>query len=452
MPPSPPTCVEREGSRFVRVTSPAEILQTLIRFDTTNPPGNEAECVRWVDQVLRGAGLDTTLVGAVPARQNLVTRVAGRGEAPALLVHGHVDVVPTRGQPWSVPPFEGRIVDGVLWGRGALDMKGAVAVILATVLRLQREGVRPPGDLVVAITADEEAGSDYGAGYLVREHPELLHGVAHAVGEGGGQSAEIAGRRLYPIAIAEKRVCWMRATVRGPAGHGSSPVFGGAMAKLRQLLEALDSRWLPVHVTEPARLQVEATAGALPDPPASQLRCLLDPAATDSTLVELGDEGRRFGPILHHTVSATMLRGSEKVNVIPSEVLVDLDGRLLPGYRSSDLLGELEQRLAGVEVDLEVMRTEEPGKPASMEGWERLAAVLRELDPEGTPVPSVTAGFTDGCQFSKLGIQNYGCLPARFPAGFLGERLVHAADERIPVSALDFGAEALHRIVTRFRL
>ncbi|MFZ0216377.1 MAG: M20/M25/M40 family metallo-hydrolase [Candidatus Dormiibacterota bacterium] len=434
------------------MTSPAEILQTLLRFDTTNPPGSETECVRWVDRLLRDAGLPTTLVGAVPERQNLVTRLPGSGEGPTVLVHGHVDVVPTKGQPWTVPPFEGRLQDGFLWGRGALDMKGSVAVILSTVLRLQREGVRPPGDLVVAITADEEAGSDFGAGYLVREHPELLQGVTYALGEGGGQSAEIAGRRLYPIAIAEKRVCWMRATLRGPAGHGSSPVFGGSMSRLRRLLEALDSRWLPVHVTEPTRRQLEAMAAALPDPLATQLRRLLDPAETDDVLAEIGEPARRLGPILHHTVSATMLRASEKVNVIPSEITVDLDGRLLPGYASSALLAELEERLAGVEVELEVTRTEEPGAAASAEGFDVLAGILRELDPDGTPIPSVMGGFTDGCQFSKLGIQNYGCLPARFPSGFRGDGLVHAADERVPVEALDFGAEALYRILTRFRI
>ncbi|MGH7921464.1 MAG: M20/M25/M40 family metallo-hydrolase [Candidatus Dormibacteraceae bacterium] len=434
------------------MSTPADLLQTLLRFDTTNPPGNETACIRWIDGLLREAGLETTLLGDTPDRLNLVTRLTGSGEGPALLVHGHVDVVSTAGQAWSVPPFDGVLDRGVVWGRGALDMKGSVATILSAVLRMQREGVRPPGDLVVAIVADEEAGSDHGAGFLVREHPHLFRGVRYAIGEGGGQSADLGGRRLYPIAIAEKRVCWMRVRLEGRGGHGSSPVFGGAMSRLRELLEALDSRWLPVHVTEPVRLQVTAMAEAAPSPLAERLGELLDPARTDDVLKELGRPARRLGPILHHTVSVTRVRASDKVNVIPSEIDVEIDGRLLPGFSASDLVGEVEARLAGVPHELEVMRTEPPGNGASpdLAGYQVLASLLSTLDPEGIPVPSVTAGFTDGCQFSKLGIQNYGCLPARFPADFQGEGLVHAADERTPVEALDFGAEALYQILTQF--
>ncbi len=432
--------------------NPTELLRTLLRFDTTNPPGNETACVRWVDQLLRGAGLETVLVGDNPERLNLVTRLKGRGEGPALLVHGHVDVVPTDGQPWSVPPFDGVLRDGILWGRGALDMKGSVATILAAVLRMQQEGVKPPGDVVVAIVADEEAGSEHGAGFLVREHPHLFRDVRYAVGEGGGHSVEMEGRRLYPIAVAEKRVCWMRVRLQGRGGHGSSPVFGGAMARLRALLEALDSRWLPVHVTEAARQQVTAMAKAADAPLSTQLLSLLEPARTDATLAELGPLARRLGPLLHHTVSVTRIHASDKVNVIPSEITVELDGRLLPGYAAADLVGEIEERLEGIPHDLEIIRTEPPGKGASHDlvGYEVLAALMRELDPDGIPIPSVTAGFTDGCQFSKLGIQNYGCLPGRFPADFQGEGLVHAADERIPVSALDFGAEGVYQILTQF--
>lgn len=437
---------------MVEARNPAEILRALLAFNTTNPPGNESACVRWADRLLRSAGLETILVGDNPERLNLVARVPGRGEGPALLVHGHVDVVPTEGQPWSVPPFDAVMQDGMLWGRGALDMKGSVAMILAAVLRMEQEQAEPPGDVVVAIVADEEAGSDHGAGFLVREHPHLFEGVRYAIGEGGGHSVQVGGRRLYPIAIAEKRVCWMRIQLKGQGGHGSSPVFGGAMARLRALLEALDSRWLPVHVTEAARQQVTAMANASAGPLSKQLLRLLDPDHTDATLAELGPLARRLGPLLHHTVSVTRIHASDKVNVIPSEITVELDGRLLPGYSASDLVAEVQERLHGIPHELEVIRTEPPGNGASpdLAGYEVLAGLLRELDPEGVPIPSVMAGFTDGCQFSKLGLQNYGCLPARFPADFPGDGLVHAADERIPVSALDFGTEGVYQILTRF--
>lgn len=431
------------------IPSPADLLQSLVRFDTTNPPGNEADCVAWVDRLLRDAGFTPTVVGLVPERPNLLVRLEGRGAAPPLLVHGHVDVVPTTGQPWSVPPFEGRMQDGEIWGRGALDMKGGVANLLWAALRLQAEGVRPPGDVVLAVLSDEEAGSDYGARFVVERHPELLDGVRFAVGEGGGQSSELAGRRIYPVAVAEKRVCWMHAVLAGPGGHGSSPVFGAAMAGLRRLLDGLDSRWLPVHLTAVARLEVEAMAAVAPDPLSGQLRALLDPEWTDATLAQLGDLSRRLGPILHNTVSVTGLRGSDKVNVIPSEVHVDLDGRLLPGFAAPDLVAEV-RAAAGDDFELEVVRTEAPGSvEPDLTGYHQLAEVLNELDPEGTPVPTVVAGFTDGCQFAKLGIQNYGCLPSRLPSGFRADRYVHAADERIPVDALEFGAEAVYRILRR---
>lgn len=434
------------------VRNPADLLRSLLTFDTTNPPGNETACVRWIDGLLRGAGLKTVLLGDNPDRLNLVTRLPGRGEGPGLLVHGHVDVVTTVGQAWSVPPFDGVVQDGMLWGRGALDMKGSVASIVAALLRMQEEGVRPPGDVVVAIVADEEAGSDHGAGFLVREHPHLFRGLRYGIGEGGGQSMEVSGRRLYPIGIAEKRVCWMRVRLEGRGGHGSSPVFGGAMSRLRALLEALDSRWLPVHVTEPTRLQVTAMAKATAAPLSQQILALLDPARTDATLADLGPLSRRLGPILHHTVSVTGIHASDKVNVIPNEITVEIDGRLLPGYSAPDLVAEVEERLEGVPHELEVMRTEPPGNGASpeMAGYEVLAGFLRELDPEGTPIPSVVAGFTDGCQFSKLGLQNLGCLPARFPSGWQGDGLAHAADERVPIEALDFGAAGLYQILTRF--
>jgi acetylornithine deacetylase/succinyl-diaminopimelate desuccinylase-like protein len=429
--------------------TPAELLQTLIRFDTTNPPGDEAECVRWVDGRLRDAGFDTTLLALTPSRPNLVTRLEGRGEAPPLLVHGHVDVVPTAGQEWKQPPFSGNLVDGEIWGRGALDMKGGVTMLISALLRLKREGVRPPGDVILAVLSDEEAGSDHGAGFLAERHAELFQGVRYAIGEGGGTSTELDGRRVYQVAVGEKRVCWMRARLRGPGGHGSSPIFDGAMGDLKRLLD-LHGRWLPVHVTPITQRQIETMADGLGDPLATTLRTLLDPARTDATLDQLGDLRRPLGALLHNTVSVTMLRGSGKVNVIPSEIEVGLDGRLLPGFSDDDMLGEI-RAVVGDGIEIEVERLGPPSRPEpDMSGYDTLAGIIRELDPEALPIPGLVAGFTDVCQFAKLGIQGYGFLPCRFPAGFKSAPLVHAADERMPVEALEFGVEAITRLLTRF--
>ena len=211
-------------------------------------------------------------MAADPERPNLVARLRGEGVAAPLLLQGHVDVVSTSGQRWAHPPFEGVLADGCIWGRGALDMKSGVAMMVAAVLRVAAGGRRPAGDIVVALLSDEEAGSDLGARVLVERHAHLLDGVRYAIGEFGGFSMEIAGRRFYPIQIAEKQVCWMRATVRGPAGHGSLPLRGGAVAKLARLLRTLDRRRLPVHVTDVPRQMLQTIAAELPAPAAAAIR------------------------------------------------------------------------------------------------------------------------------------------------------------------------------------
>jgi acetylornithine deacetylase/succinyl-diaminopimelate desuccinylase-like protein len=239
---------------------PAELLQRLIRFDTTNPPGSEAACIGYIDGLLKSAGLETTLLGRVQSRPNLISRISGRGEAPPLLLQGHVDVVTTSGQQWQHPPFGGVIADGFIWGRGALDMKGGVAMMIAALLRLNAEEIVPPGDIILAVLCDEEAGGDHGAKYLVEHHPQQFEGVRYALGEFGGFCMEIAGQRFFPIMVAEKQICWLRFKIQGPGGHASMPLHGGAMAKLGQLLRRLDKSRLPVHITPATRAMFEGVS------------------------------------------------------------------------------------------------------------------------------------------------------------------------------------------------
>ena len=428
---------------------PAELLQELIRFDTTNPPGNEAACVAHVDALLSEAGLETTILARDEKRPNLVARLPGQGQAPPLLMYGHVDVVTTVGQAWTYPPFEGRLVDGWIWGRGALDMKGELAIMLAALLRARAEGPAPPGDVLLALVSDEEALGDYGAGYLVKEHASLFQGIRYAIGEVGGFTVHQAGRRIYPIMVAEKQTCSLRATVHGPGGHGAAPIRGGAMARLARLLDTLDRRRLPVHVTPETRQMIEGIASALPFPQDLALRLLLRPALTDRVLDLLGPLATTFDPLLHNTVSATGLRGSDSLNVIPSQVSVVLDGRLLPGFGPEVMLAEAG-RLLGNDVDLEVTLYEPGPAAADMGLYDTLAAILREVDAEARPSPLVVAGVTDARWFSRLGIQTYGFTPMKLPPGMDFWKLVHAADERVPAAALDFGVEALYRLLQRF--
>lgn len=427
--------------------SPIEILQNLIRFDTTNPPGNERLCILYIRDLLADAGIDGILPARTPERPNIIARLPGQGNAAPLLLYGHVDVVTTTNQDWQVPPFEGRIQDGYLWGRGALDMKSGVAMMLAAFLRAKAEGLQLPGDVIFTAVADEEAGAEFGAKFLVEQHAEHFQGVRFALGEFGGFNLSLAGVRFYPIMIAEKQMCWMKATFRGPGGHGSMPVRGGAMSRLGQALQTLDRRRLPVHVTPPVKLMIDSLADILPGLTGRLLRQLTNPAMTDFLLDRLGERVNLFAPLLHNTVSPTTLQASDKVNVIPCEVALGLDGRLVPGGTAEQM--EIELRLLlGEDFDLEILAAEPGPSAPNMEMFDRLADTLRQLDPHGNPIPYVLSGVTDARFFSRLGIQTYGFTPLKLPEDFNFINTVHAANERVPVDALDFGAQAIFNVIS----
>lgn len=427
---------------------PAEILQHLIRFDTTNPPGRERECVLYIRDLLASVGIEATLLARDPDRPNLIARLPGRGEAPPFLLYGHVDVVTAARQRWERQPFGGELADGYVWGRGALDMKGGVAMMVAAFMRAKAERLSPPGDLVLAIVSDEENGGDYGAKWLVEEHADQFRGVRRAIGEFGGFSLRLGGRKFYPIQVAEKQWCEIRVRLRGEGGHGSMPVRGGAMAALGRTLTLLDRKHLPVHVTEPVRDMIRGIAAALPGLQGAALRQLLKPKLTGLLLRGMGDQGAFFDPLLHNTVSPTIVRASDKVNVIPSDVLLHLDGRLLPGLRPNTMLSEL-RRLLGRGVEIEVVRYDPGPERVDMGLFGALSEILRSADPDGIPVPLVLAGVTDARFFAKLGIQTYGFLPMDLPADFSFTRLIHGANERVPATAIHFGAEAIYRLLHR---
>ncbi len=426
-----------------------ELLRELLRFDTTNPPGNEAECIAHVQRLVEEAGVETRILAKDEARPNLVARIAGAGEAPPLLLYGHVDVVTTAGQEWARPPFGADLEDGVVWGRGALDMKGGVAMLVDAFLRAARGELMPRGDLILCVLSDEEAGGDFGAKFLVEEHPELFEGVRHALGEFGGARITLGGRAFYPIQVAEKQICWLRGRVRGPGGHGAIGVRGSAMGKLGRILARLDRGRLPVHVTPVARAWIEAMAEALPRPQSLVLRSLLDPRLAELTLRAPTEQLRTLDRALRNTVSATIVRGGEKINVVPAEVELELDGRALPGYGPDELMAEV-RALAGDDLELELVRHDATPAEPDLSALPMLSGILRELDPDGVPTPMLQIGVTDGRFLARLGIQTYGFLPLNLPDGFEFTKLIHAADERVPADAVRFGAEAVGRAVERY--
>ena len=431
------------------MTDVVDLLGDLIRFDTTNPPGNESACIAHVQRMLEGAGVEARIVAKDDARPNLIARVRGAGEAPPLLLYGHVDVVTTSGQDWTHPPFGGELVDGWVWGRGALDMKGGVAMIVDAFLRAARGEIRPPGDVILAILSDEENGGDFGARFLAQEHAGLFEEVRHALGEFGGASQTIGGRRFYPIQVAEKQICWLRGLVHGPGGHAALGVRGSAMGKTGRILARLDSGRLPVHVTPVARAWIEGMAEGLPSPQSLVMRSLLDPRLAELTLRAPIPQLRILDRALRNTVTATIVHGGSKINVVPSEIELELDGRTLPGFGPDELIAEV-QTLVGHDLELEVVRHDPYPAHSDLSQMDALSAILRELDPEAVPVPMLQVGVTDGRFLAAIGIQTYGFLPLKLPDDFEFTKLIHAADERVPAEAIRFGAQAVGTAIERY--
>jgi acetylornithine deacetylase/succinyl-diaminopimelate desuccinylase-like protein len=425
---------------------PAELLAELIRFDTTNPPGNEAGCIAHIEKLMEGFGLRAQRFWRDPGRPSLLVRLPGRSEAPPLLLYGHVDVVTANPSRWTYPPFAGTIEDGWVWGRGALDMKGAIAMMATAVLRFAASGSEPPGDVLFLCLADEEAGGRYGARFLVEEHPDLFEGVRHAVSEFGGVPVTIAGRRFYAIQIAEKQPCWLEVTFRGPAGHGALRMRGGSMAKLGRALTSLDRTRLPVHITPPVRRMIQSVATDLPWPKRALLRLLLNPRLTDLVLSLLGEAGLALEPLFRNTANATTVRGGEKPNVIPGEIVLGLDTRILPGQTPEDAVDELRSIL-GPDADVRVLLHDSAPAGEDDDLLDRLGGILKELDPSAVSVPLLLPGSTDARFFSTLGIQTYGFTPMNLSADFDFFSTIHGADERIPVAALEFGTEAIYRLI-----
>jgi acetylornithine deacetylase/succinyl-diaminopimelate desuccinylase-like protein len=432
--------------------TPATLLQQLIRFDTSNPPGNERPCIVFLEGMLRDAGLETKVVAPRRDRPSLVARLPGRGAAPPLLVLGHADVVGVEGQQWSVPPFEGHLAAGVVWGRGALDMKGGLAMVVHALLRARANELEPAGDVLFAVVADEEVTGELGTQYLVERHADLFAGVRYAIGEDGGTTLGFAGPRLQPIVVAEKRPCRLFATLRGPASHGA--LVAPPRSSLEQLADVLSAttlRRLPVRMTPIVELLLTRLADVLPDRLAATVAELRDGVPTEGPLAALPPADARYlDSVLRNTVSPTVVRAGAKGNVQPAEATVELDGRMLPGVDADEFVAEVRE-LVGPAPELEVTYEGPRATPPEIGPfYELLAGIVEDLDPDCVPVPALMTASTDARHFGPLGIAFYGFLPLLLPSGFPYQELLHAADERVPADALDFGAECIYQLLRRY--
>jgi acetylornithine deacetylase/succinyl-diaminopimelate desuccinylase-like protein len=440
----------REGADAV------ELLRDLIRFDTTNPPGGEAECIAFLADYLRMAGLDPEVLSPGGGRANLVVRLRGRGDGTQgpLLLHGHVDVVAAEAARWTHPPFAGEVHDGQVWGRGAIDMKNMVAMSVAVLGLLARLQIPLRRDVIFAAVADEEAGCAAGCGWLVAEHPEKVR-AEYALGEGGGFSLYVGGRPVYPIQVAEKGACWIRATARGATGHGSMPRPDNAVVRLARFLDRVGRRRLPLKASPEVARFITELAAVQPRPARDVLPLLLKPGWSGLVLDRLVRDraaARGLNAVLRDTATPTVLRAGGKTNVIPGSAEAELDGRIAVGSTEQELLAEL-RRLAGRWVDLEVLGTSFPPTLASPDTdlFRILTEVVADHHPGAVAVPSVTPGFTDAKFWSRLGTSCYGFAPVQLEPGdapYL--ELFHGDDERVRVSGFTAGLRMLADAVTRF--
>jgi len=424
--------------------------QELIRIETVNTGvadtigDGETRAARFIRARLAEVGIHGELIEPTPGRGSFVARLPGseRG-APGLLVHAHTDVVPVDAADWTHPPFAADIVDGFLYGRGAVDMKNYAGTVLAVARHFAREGIVPRRDLVLAFLADEESGGVWGAGWLVDNRADLFAGVDEAIGEVGGFSVPLTapsagGRRAYLVATAEKGVAWATLRARGLAAHGSRPTDDNAVVRLSRAVAVVGGHRFP-PVSTPATERFLSVFGA-----ARGLSFTADTLAED--LGELGFVGTLIGAALANTATPTFLRAGEKTNVIPAEAIARVDLRILPGQ--DDPLRVRLHELAGSDVEVEEGRwwpaTESPLDAPLVA---TLQAAISAEDENGLVVPYLLPASTDNKHFARLGIHGYGFVPLQVPVDFDVFGQFHAADERIPVDALHFSARTTARIL-----
>ncbi|MGW7525109.1 M20/M25/M40 family metallo-hydrolase [Streptomyces sp. NPDC054783] len=421
-----------------------DLCRELIRFDTSNygdhsGPG-ERKAAEWVAEKLAEVGLEPKIFESHPGRASTVARIEGEDPSrPALLIHGHLDVVPANAADWTHDPFSGEVADGCVWGRGAVDMKDMDAMTLAVVRDRLRSGRRPPRDIVVAFLADEEAGGAYGARHLVDRHPELFEGVTEAISEVGGFSFTVnEQRRLYLIQTAEKGMHWMKLTVAGTAGHGSMIHRDNAITELSEAVARVGRHKFPVRVTKTTRAFLDELGDALGTE--------LDPEDMESTLVRLGGIAKFIGATLSNTANPTQLNAGYKVNVIPGEATAHIDGRFLPGYEE-EFLGDLD-RLLGPHVRREDVHTDKAVE-TTFDGAlvEAMQSALLAEDPTAKAIPYMLSGGTDAKSFDDLGIRGFGFAPLKLPPELDFAGMFHGVDERVPVDGLRFGVRVLDRFI-----
>jgi acetylornithine deacetylase/succinyl-diaminopimelate desuccinylase-like protein len=417
------------------------LLSELIAINTSNPTHPERPAAEWVAAKLDEVGIASQIIEAAPGRASTIARIEGSDPSRApLLVHGHLDVVPAERSEWSVDPFAGEVRDGYLWGRGAVDMKDMDAMTLALVREWSRTGRKPPRDIVLAFTSDEEAGGREGAHHLVDHHADLFADCTEAISEVGGFSVSLdENRRLYVIQTAEKGINWLRLRAAGRPGHGSMVHDDNAVTALAAAVSRIGAYQHPVVITDTVRRMVEAIAAAT--------GLDLDPDDPEAWLPQLGAMARMIGAVIRNTTNPTMLDAGYKANVIPSRAEATIDARFLPGQE--DVLLAVIDELLGEGVEREFI-VRDIAVETSFDGAlvDAMSAALRAEDPGAHPVPYLMSGGTDAKSFSTLGMRCFGFSPLLLPPELDFAALFHGIDERVPIDGLRFGVRVLDRLLS----
>ncbi|MEM0095720.1 MAG: M20/M25/M40 family metallo-hydrolase [Candidatus Bathyarchaeia archaeon] len=435
------------------------LLSDLIRINTTNPPGNETRAAKYLAETLEKEGFECEVLESAPGRGNIITRLKGTGEKPNLLLLSHLDVVAANPKEWSVDPFSGLVKDGFVWGRGAMDMKSMTAMEVMVMKLLKRNGVKLKGDVILAATADEEKGGEYGAGWLVRNHPEKVK-ADYVINEGGGQAIPVNGKNVFTIQTAEKGILWFKVKAKGRPGHGSVPgAADNAILRMNKVVDRLGNYRAEIMLTPTVKQFLTVMAEENKEAREALKLLLQNPAKADEILDKLAQKDKAMAEelraMLRMTIAPTIIHGGVKENIIPSECEAVFDCRILPGQTTDEALNRIKELLKDValeKLEFEIIQANEPSEsPMNTPLYRLMVETLKEFEPNCAVAPILLTGGTDSRFFRRLGAACYGFQPTLSDLPY-GEilKMVHGIDERISINNLVFGTSVLYNVVEKF--
>ncbi|MBS7615627.1 M20/M25/M40 family metallo-hydrolase [Candidatus Bathyarchaeota archaeon] len=435
------------------------ILSDLIRFDTTNPPGNETPAAKYLAELLEKEGFECDVLESAPRRGNVITRLKGTGEKPNLLLLSHLDVVAANPKEWSVHPFSGLVKDGFVWGRGALDMKSMTAMEVMVMLLLKRNNVKLKGDVILAATADEEKGGEAGAGWLAQTYPQKVN-ADYVINEGGGQAIPVNDKNIFTIQTAEKGIVWFKVKAKGRPGHGSVPgAADNAILRMNKIIEKLGNHRAKITIVPTVEQYLKVIAEENRAAKEILQFLLQNPDQADQILDKLAQYDKAMAEqtraMMRTTITPTIIHGGVKENIIPSECETVFDCRILPGQNTKQTLNEIKELVKDVgleKLEFEIIQANEPSEsPLNTPLYGLMVETLKEFQPNCSVAPILLTGGTDSRFFRKLGAACYGFQPALSDLPY-GEilKMVHGIDERISIQNLVFGTSVLYNVVEKF--